>query len=280
MRRHLWAAVLLAACLPRPGGQPRVAEALEIDGHRFEIVRGPGDDDTAALVADALREGLERVRRFAPLRAPVTVTIHATHDGLQGVAGTEDRDWLRAWARWDTIDVQSPHSWAGAVDPSRVRELVMHELTHCAMYQASGSEWFWGVKGIPFWFAEGMASAVAEPDRWRLSARDLAELYERADAASSRRRQPGAPIPGGDPLSHAETYLADRSDIAYGAARLAFDFLVERYGDERVRGVLRRMGDGRRFESSFREATGLEPEELLSDFRRYLAWGGWARRAE
>jgi len=279
MRRSVLAAALVAGCLPRLGGEGWRTEELIVDGQRFAIVHGPGDADTAALVAEALREGLGRVRRFAALRAPVTVTIHASHEGLQGVVGTEDRPWLRAWARWGSIDLQSPHSWSGFADPERVRELVMHELTHCAMYQAAGSEWFWGVKGIPFWFAEGMAIAVAEPDRRRLGPREVAQFYATADEASRLRRAPGASLPGGDPLSRPEPLLTDRSDVAYGAARLAFEFLVDRYGDDRVRELLRRMDDGHRFEGVFGEVVGLEPEAFLSDFRRYLAWGGWERGA-
>jgi hypothetical protein len=54
---------------------------------------------------------------------------------------------------------------------------------------------------------------------------------------------------------------------------------VDRYGDDRVRELLRLMGDGHRFDGVFREVVGLSPEAFLSDFRRYLVWRGWERAA-
>src|SRR6185295_2154512 len=51
--------------------------------------------------------------------------------------------------------------------PADVDELMLHELTHCVMYQRSASAADWSRKRIPLWFREGMASVTASQSyRW------------------------------------------------------------------------------------------------------------------
>jgi len=281
-----WAAACalgLSSCAPRLGGDGARADTFEAGGHRFTVVYEPEDAEAAAEVVAAVQEGVGRVTRFASLRRPVTIAILPTHEALEEAARRDGLFWLRAWARYDRVDLQSPRSWPDGADPRRLRDLVVHELVHCALYQTSASDWTFDKKGIPEWFQEGMALVGAEEARVRPGVRELLAFYEEADRAGPPRRA-GEPVASGDPLAHPERLPMRQTDLVYGASRLAFQFLLDRYGEERVRAVPRRMGEGGTFgpgfDAAFREVVGLTPQAFLAEFRRYILWKGWEGRAK
>lgn len=278
MRPALLAAALAAAaCAPRLSGDGWRTEPIELGGHRLLLVYGPEDAADLPEVVAALREALPRATRFATLRHPVTVTLHPTHESLEAAARADGLDWLRAWARYDSLELQAPRTWPDGAGPLRLRDLLAHELAHCAMYQSSGSQWFWRQKGIPDWFSEGLAVVSSGEARVRPGARELWAFYAAVDRAPGERRRAGDPAPAGDPLSSPDALKVRDHALVYGAAELAFRFLVDRYGEARVRDLLARMAEGSFFESAFRGAIGLAPEAFLADFRRYLVWRGWDR---
>jgi hypothetical protein len=279
---------LAAGCAPRLSGEatPR-RETLHVGEARVELVSWPEDARAARQVARAVAVALPRTTRWGPLEGPVTITIHPTHAGLEAAARRPGFDWLRAWARYGSIDLQSPASWGffGASD-AQVEELLTHELTHCVMYQRAAGELTWSLKGIPLWFREGMASVTAGQGARRGSLEDLWRFYElglAADGAGDGEPGRGAardrPAPRqraeGDPLADPEPLYQDRSEVVYGAAHHAFTFLLARYGEGRVREALGRMRRGGLFQPAFRESFGLGEAEFTADFRRYLRWQGW-----
>ena len=89
---------------------------------------------------------------------------------------------------------------------------------------------------------------------------------------------PRAPVAAyGDPIVDSDPIYQDQSDIVYGAAYHAAEFLIARYGEDRVNAVLANMGRGMRFPAAFREAIGIGDAEFAADFRRYVVWQGWRR---
>lgn len=276
-----WAAACalgLSACAPRLGGDGARADTFAAGGHRFTVVYEPEDAEAAVEVVAAVQEGVAKITRFASLRRPVTIAILPTHEALEEAARADGLFWLRAWARYDRVDLQSPRSWPDGADARRLRDLVVHELVHCALYQTAGGDWSFDKKGIPEWFQEGMALVAADEARVRPGVRELAAFYEEADRSGPPRR-PGEPVASGDPLATPERLPMRRTEFVYGASRLAFQFLLDRYGEERVRAVPRLMGEGwlvgKGFDTAFREVIGLTPEAFLADFRRYVLWKGW-----
>jgi hypothetical protein len=268
------ALALLAACAPRAPGAG-VGEARVVDvaagGARFRIVHGPEDAGAARLVAAALADAAPRAQRFGALAVPVTITLHPSHAALERAASREGYPWLRAWARYETIELQSPRTFGlfGA-RRARVAELLAHELAHCAMWQRAGDAQTWTYKGIPRWFTEGLASVAAGQEARHGDLATLAQFY---DGAADRAGAPGGA--GADPLSDSEALYLGRAALVYSAAHHAFAFLVARYGDVRVRAVLDGMGAGLGFASAFRAAIGIEPAVFAAEFRRYVAWRGW-----
>ncbi len=223
-----------------------------------------------------------RLERWGGLAYPVTITIHPSHEALEEAAQSPGYEWLRAWARYATVELQSPRTWEGRVRDRHVEELLTHELTHCAIYQRAGDGVTWPYKEIPRWFGEGLATYTAGQgyrfatveQLWRFYARALPGADE-PEGAPRRPRAPGA-VPG-DPLVDPDAIYQDHSDIVYGAAYHAAEFLIARYGQARVDAVLANMGQGMRFPAAFREAVGITDAEFAADFRRYVVWQGWRR---
>jgi len=277
-----------AGCAPRLSGEagPR-RETVRVGEARIMLVSWPEDARAARQVARAIAVALPRTARWGALDAPVTITIHPDHAGLEAAARRPGFDWLRAWARYGSIDLQSPASWGflGASD-AQVAELLTHELTHCVMYQRAAAQQSWSHKGIPLWFREGMASVTAGQGARRGTLEDLWRFYEQglasdgagdgeAGRGAARGRVARGQRPAGDPLADPEPLYLERSEVVYGASHHAFTFLLARYGEGRVQVALRRMRGGAAFPAAFQESFGLSEAEFGADFRRYVLWQGW-----
>ena len=278
---------LAAGCAPRlSGGGAPLSVPVAVGEAQVRVVYWPEDAEAARRVVAALQVALPRTSRWGGLERPVTVTIHPSHAALEEAVRRPGYPWLRAWARYATIDLQSPStwSWLGASD-QRLVELLTHELTHCVMYQRAATDMDWSLKGIPIWFREGMASHTAAQGYRRGTLEDLWRHYQEGlPGAGDGEREPGAVaraargrVTDGDPLGESDLFYQDRAEVVYGAAHHAFGFLLERYGEAAAHGLLDRMRAGASFARAFKATYGIEEEELVSDFRRYVVWEGWRR---
>jgi hypothetical protein len=186
----------------------------------------------------------------------VTITVQPTHAALEDAAHRRGYRWLRGWARFDTIDLQSPRTWGWFEGRGRkLEERVAHELAHCAMYQLAGDPYTWMYKEIPRWFSEGIATHTAEQGDGLPGLEDLSRYYARERA---------------DPVTDSDPIYQHDSEIVYGAAHHAVGFLLQSRGEERVREVLRRMSAGSRFPAAFREAIGVSDVEFAAEFRAHV----------
>jgi len=276
---------LLAGCAHRSAAELRVRDVTVGDA-RFRLRWGAGDDRAARQVLRALLAAAPRAERWGPLAHEVTVTLHRDHAALEAAVHRPGYDWLRAWARFQTVDLQSPRSWGLlGVPDRRIEELLAHELTHCAMYQRAGDELTWMYKEIPRWFSEGIASVTAGQGYRYGGPEDLWTFYlSRLPGTGSGDGEPGrsrarsrpAALPG-DPIVDPDPIYQEQSHVVYGAAHQAAEFLIRRYGEARVQRVLALMSEGKRFPAAFAEAIGITEAEFAADFRRYIVWEGWRR---
>ncbi|HTP28560.1 MAG TPA: hypothetical protein VMK12_23245 [Anaeromyxobacteraceae bacterium] len=272
----------LAACVPRvrESGPEREYRAIA-GGVPFTIVYLRGDEAVGRDLLAALAWAAPRAQRWGPLRVPVTITVHPTHEALELAAGRSSYGWLRAWARYSTIEVQSPRTWSASPSPQELEQFMAHELTHCAMYQSVADERSWVHKAVPLWFREGMASVTAEQGHRRAGPESVREFYAAAatdNEASGGSEGGEARTPRGDPLSDPERLYRSEDEIVYGTAHLAFGFLLDRYGEDRIRRLLRLMRQGDPFPEAFRGAIGIGAEEFENEFRRYIVWHGFRSR--
>lgn len=237
----------------------------------FLLEYAPVDEPVVPRVRAALEKAGARLARWGALREPVTVRILPSHAQLEDEAGREGYGWLRAWARYDELLVQSPRTWTlfGATQ-AQLEEALLHELTHCLMYQLAANRVTWRDKEIPRWFNEGMASWSADQGYRRQSLEDLSRWLARHPAREA--------------LYPSRARYRDDSERVYAAAHHAFGFLVRRYGEDAVRALLADMRRGSTFPQAFEFVVGLTPDAFAEDFARYVRLRGFrhgapARRA-
>jgi hypothetical protein len=58
------------------------------------------------------------------------------------------------------------------------------------------------------------------------------------------------------------------STLVYGTAHRAFRFLLDRYGEERIRRLVASVGEGQDFAEAFQHELGIPIQEFESDFLR------------
>ncbi len=229
----------------------RAARAETAEG-QFSIRYQERDRPAAEMVGEGLEQAAPRLALWGQLEVPVEVDLLPDHDSLERLIRHPGYGWLRAWARYRDVLVQSPRTWSltGGTQ-EQVNELLTHELTHCLMYQLSAGEEDWATKGIPLWFREGMASFTAEQGYRRGTLDALADFVAK---------------PGADPLADAEALYQDHAEIVYNAAHHAFTYLVERYGVGRVRELMGVMKQGLSFDAAFARAIGVGRRDFERDF--------------
>lgn len=228
----------------------------------FHVEYTPRDEADAKMAQTAIKQASPRLARWGTFQEPVTVRIHPDHRSLEKAARRSGYDWLRAWARYEVVDVQAPDTWHPVrASQQDLNETLLHELTHTLMYQLAADRGGWRQKKIPAWFREGMASYTAEQAyRWP-TLESLAQTLEEN--------------PSWEPLLRPEPLYAEQMPVAYGAAHHAFTFLVNRYGEDAVRALLGEMSRGPDFPVAFTATIGLPPETFLRDFARYVRLRGF-----
>lgn len=263
MRRAPLFALLCAASGCVPSLQHlRAARALESPLGRVELRAVDEASLDAQRLQVALDRAVEAVGRWGALPDGVTLYLLEDHAQLERVVRRPGYAWLRAWARYDAIYLQAPSTWPGRpATQADLDELVLHELTHCVVYQRASTRGRWEALALPMWFREGMASWTAKQGwRWP-SLTDVAREL--------------AGLPGADPLRDGERLSKHHERLVYGAAHHAFTFLVRRYGEVGVQRLLDALKQGARFEDAFAQATGVTEADFKADFLNYLRWGGF-----
>lgn len=253
-------AALLAAsgCVAPLASLTRVSP-VTAGAMRFELHSEPEAVEDTARVRGALERATPLLERWGGLAAPVTIRIAPTHDALERAVNRRGYDWLRAWAQYDELIIQAPGTWAGT--DRDVDELVVHELTHCLLFQRSGTRTTWNTRRIPLWFREGMATVTADQGLRFPSLEDLADWVQRN--------------PGADPFEDGERLSREAYGPTYGVAYHAMRFLLRRHGDAVVLELMRGMRAGDDFEAAFIRAVGTTPRRFAADFLNYLRFRGF-----
>ncbi len=140
-----------------------------------------------------------------------------------------------------------------------LRHVVVHELTHAFMfdmlYQGSAAALIarQSFYNVPLWFAEGMA------EYFSLGMESNAEIFLRDGTVEGY-------LP---PLPYSGGY------IVYKQGQSAVSYLVRRYGEDRLRDVLRRARQMRNFERAFEKSVGLSESKFDEQWRTWLRKQYW-----
>jgi hypothetical protein len=256
------ALMLAAGCVPARLEMKADAQPVETEVGTFRLEYPPSEAEGAARVRASIEKAGPQLARWGKLQTPVTVRIHRDHKTLEAAAKRSGYEWLRAWTRYDVLDVQAPDTWSPIPATQRdLDETVLHELTHALMYQVAADLGGWRQKKIPAWFREGMATYTAQQGYRLPTLEQLARTLEEH--------------PKWEPLLQPESLYRDEMPVAYGAALHAFTFLVNRYGEGTVRTLLEEMSRGPDFPAAFTAAVGIAPDVFVRDFERYLRLRGF-----
>jgi len=264
MRAWPLLAVLCAAGCAGPLANLRQHREVETPAGAVHVEFADEDLLAAGQIEAAVARAAPLVRRWGALADPVAVRVLPSHAALEDAVDHPGYAWLRAWARYEEVLVQSPRTWtASGAAGDDVDALILHELTHCVMYQLSGTRSTWANREIPLWFREGMAAVTAQQGRRWPSLEEIERFY-------------GTHL-GQDPLTPPDALYRTQSEWVYAAAYQAFLFLDNRYGDGAIRGKLPAMRSGSDFNQAFTASVGITPSAFEGEFRRYVRWGGFRR---
>lgn len=251
--RWLLSLLLVTGCAG-PLGALRAEKPVTVDQMRFTLRSDGHIDPDVNRIETAVKLAPEGLRRWGGLELPVTVYVVSSHDDLESAVRRHGYGWLRAWSRYDDVIFQAPSTWTTSAEV--IDELVLHELTHCLLFQRSGTADTWLEKKIPLWFREGMAVVTAKQQLHYPSLEDAAHWSEQNPELNVFR--------DGEALS------VEHYPEVYGFSLHAFTFLERRYGSERLMQLMAAMRAGADFPTSFGQAIGAPLEVFERDFINYL----------
>lgn len=212
----------------------------------------------APIVSDTLKATLYALRenqRWSTLEAPLHVRIFPTHRSLEEALQLR-LPWVRAWARYGDIWLQSPRTWRRQFYQWPLTELLTHEIAHVVMFQMCCAPNDWEKRPIPLWFREGMASVTAQQGYVRLSVERLAAFF-----ASPRGKRVWRSLESVEALRYSQNEL-------YSLGHWLFDELQQRIKQEGVRQLLLAMRTGKTFEQAFQQQVGSRVQAFLDEFAR------------
>lgn len=270
--RLLGCALLLAAATGCLSPRWALTQTTMVDsdmGH-VEIAWHPNQAADEKAIRSAVRNAWKGLRQWGNFDRPISLLVMPTHLRLELAVRRAEvfipfatgLPWLRAWGTYDAVLFQAPSSWAGKrPSDAEVNELVLHELTHCLMYQRASTPEDWESKGIPVWFREGMATWTANQGYMYPSLEELARYYEKH--------------PDADPINAPEALITTEQRVVYTAAHHTFTFFIKRFGKQNVPRLLEGMHAGRTFAQAFELATGITAEAFGREMKRYVVWRGF-----
>lgn len=248
---------LLAACHLQRGRRPSPSAAAReraAEWVHLENLGAPADD--ALLVELAAAQALDVARRWGTLQHVVTIRLHPTHDALEKAAKQNNVPWMRGWARYADVELETPAQWGGDREPYNVVELLAHEFTHVVMYQQVAQPHSWTAVSIPLWFREGMASVTSSQGYRRMGTRELG-TWLRAH-------------PQEDPWLGNPTLTPQVQRVVYGAGHRAFEHVLRHVQDAGVVQLLGLLRQGTAFDAAFAAVTGQDQAAFLASFRHDL----------
>lgn len=266
MTRLLCFLALASGCVTPLSSLTRTT-ALKTASASFELKSEPLATMDEGRVHGALERVAPKLDRWGGLATKVTVKIAPSHDHLERAVGRPGYDWLRAWAMYGELIIQSPATWAA--NDADLDELVVHELTHCLLFQRSGTEDTWAAKEIPLWFREGMAVFTADQGLRFPSLEDLAGWLEQNPAVNV--------------FGEAEELSKTAYAQIYGLSYHAMRFFLRRHQERAVTETMALMREGDDFEGAFTRAVGLTPRRFQTDFLnfvRFRAFRGFGLKAK
>jgi Tol biopolymer transport system component len=271
-RRLIWtwsaAAIALAGFCAGPAhaqvfGQNKVQyrhyDWKSIRADHFEIYFYSGLDSVAMRVLDLAEKSNEELsaRMGHKLSKRVPIILYGSHNDFSQTNITPELIDGGTGGFTEALRNRVVLPFSGSYED--LRHVVVHELVHAFMFDMlfggnlAGPLSSQGFFNVPLWFAEGMA------EYFSLGMEPNAEMFMRDGSVEDYL--PPLPWSGG--------YLV------YKQGQTALAYLVGRYGDERLRSLLRALRRMRNFDRAFERTMDMTVMGFDEQFREYLRKEYW-----
>ncbi len=259
---------LAAAAMPRPAaaqyfGQNKVQYRQytwhSLSSDHFEVYYYEGLDSLAMRVLDLAEktQAMLAVRMGHSIEHRVPIILYGSHNDFAQTNVTPELIDAGTGGFTEALRNRVVLPFTGSYED--LRHVVVHELTHATMfdmlYGGSAASFLarQSLFQVPLWFAEGLAEYCS------LGMESNAEMFLRDGTIEGY-------LP---PLEYSGGY------IVYKQGQSALTYLVDRFGEERLRDVLQRMRQSRNFDRAFERAVGMPVSKFDEQWREWLKKQYW-----
>jgi hypothetical protein len=239
--------------------QYRRYEWRSITSDHFEVYFYPGLDSLAMRVIDLAEKtnGVLSKRMGHVLGRRIPIILYGSHNDFAQTNVTPEPIDANTGGFTELLRNRVVLPFTGSYED--LRHVVVHELTHAFMFDMlyGGSAAALIARqsffSVPLWFAEGMA------EYFSLGIEPNAEMFLRDGIVEGY-------LP---PLVYSGGYLV------YKQGQSAISYLVDRFGEERLRDVLKRIRQMRNFDRAFQRSVGMPIGKFDEQWRTWLRKEYW-----
>lgn len=228
----------------------------EVKGSHFVVRYQPSDRKNAQMVLAVAEKSYVPVSaRFSYYPSSKTLIIVYPDKASLGHSFGWAADESAMGVYWaGVIRVLSPNAWVEEKNPDKVEKIfetdgpIAHEYTHMMVDYITGGNY-------TRWFTEGIAQyEEAKFTGYQMDHRLIKhpdEMYPLATMDSNFDN------------------LADQN-LAYFESLQAVNYIVEQYGEGRLREVLKNLGEGYSMDKSFQKALGFSLDQFEKNFKTWV----------
>lgn len=230
-----------------------------VQSEHFDVYFTTGGENIATFVLDTAEESYRHLQQSFryKLADRIKIILHNSHNDFEqtNVDLSEPEESVGGFTEFFKNRVVIPYDgeW------EKFRHVIHHELTHAVMlqmlYGTGVQSIVTGVtqNAVPLWFIEGLAEY--ESRGWDIES----DMFMRD--ATVNGYVPDIP------------YLY--AFLAYKGGQSVWNYMVERYGQEKVGEILGKVKVNRNFERGMKQSIGIDMEELTKRWHRYLKRKYW-----
>ena len=239
--------------------QYKVYEWRSIASDHFEVYFYTGLDSLAMRVLDLAEKTnlVLSVRMGHQLGRRVPIILYGSHNEFSQTNVTPELIDQNTGGFTEPLRNRVVLPFTGSYED--LRHVVVHELTHAYMFDLlyGGSAATMIARqaffSVPLWFAEGLAEYMS------LGMESNAEMFLRDGVLEGN-------LP---PLPYSGGY------IVYKQGQSAISYFVDRYGEDRLRELLKRIHQMRGFDGAFERAAGISVARFDEQWREWLKRRYW-----
>jgi Tol biopolymer transport system component len=226
-----------------------------IESEHFKVYYYPENSELAELALKLSERSYRLLRRdfLYEMKGKIDLVLYASHNHFEetNITGSIPEESVGGFTEFFKNRVVIPYDG----DWEKFRHVIHHELTHAIqnkfLFGARFQSIVSGIRSmnLPLWFVEGLAEYESRGG------------WDRDSDMMIRDAVYNNYLPSVNYLSN---YMA------YKGGQLLLYFISEKYGDKKVSEILRKISVIKSTESAFKDAIGLEYDQLSEEWHRWL----------